>query len=855
VTRLDPERWRALRPLLDEALELPAGERAAFLDRACAGDPTLRAELEALLAADAAAEHSPAGGALDAPAGAVARALLAEGGAPGPGGPGEAPAERWVGRTLGPYRILRLLGEGGMGIVFEAEQENPRRLVALKVVRGGAFLDDARLRLFRREIEALARLRHPSIAPIYDAGRTDDGQHYFAMELVRGAPLDEHLRERPREGGEAADLRARLALFLEICDAIAYAHQRGVVHRDLKPSNVVVEDEAREGDSGSRRPRVKVLDFGLARITEGDVALSTRRTEPRAIEGTLPYMSPEQARGEPVSIDLRSDVYSLGVLLFEMLTGELPYEVPRGPLHESLRAICEAPPRRPSLIVPALRGDLEVIVLKALEKVPSARYATVPALADDVRRALDDQPITARPPGAAEQLRRFARRHRTAAAFSAVAAGLLVLGAAGTTIGMLRARAAEQEAKRLAAEAREEARTAESVSRFLVGLFEAADPESSKADAITARQLLDKGTHQLENSLQDEPIVRARLYQTLGTVHRNLGLYRQAREQLTRALALRRETLGPDHLDVATSEYVLAGLLRRLGEYDEAERRYRAALEIRLKALGPDHRDVAGSYGGLANVFIERGEYARARPLCEQALATIERAVGPEDAAVTLYLYNLALLLKSMDDLAAARPLVERAIRIEERSLGPEHPSIGGDHVMLGEIMARLGDVPGGLAEMRRGIAIEEKGFGAGHAYVGESRTGLSAVLHQAGDFESARAEAERAVRILERALGPEHATTAMARDQQSVALRSLGRVDEAIAMSGRALRTLERGLGPGHQAVGTALANLAGHHAARGDRVRARELYRRALDVLGRALGPAHRQVEQTAQALDALD
>jgi serine/threonine protein kinase len=846
VSPLDPDRWRTLRPLLDELLETPEDARPAALARLCGDDAALRADLEALLAADAAAERAGESGGLERPADAVARGLLGAGGVADAGGE----AERWIGRALGPYRIVRLLGEGGMGIVFEAEQQDPKRAVALKLVRGGAFLDDARLRLFRREIEALARLQHPSIAPIHGAGRTDDGQHYFAMELVRGAPLDAYLRRRPLSATDPGERAARIALFLEICDAIAYAHQRGVIHRDLKPSNVVVEDLPAETGSGSRGARVKVLDFGLARITDGDVALSTRRTEPRAIEGTLPYMSPEQARGVPDAIDLRSDVYSLGVLLYEMLTGALPYELPRGALHDALRIIGETPPRRPSQRLRALRGDLEVILLKALEKEPAARYASVWALADDLRRALDDQPIAARPPSAVAQLRRFARRHRTAAVFSAALAVVLLLGAAGTTVGMLRARAAEHDARRLEAEAREEARTAESVSRFLVGLFEASDPDSARAEAAAARQLLERGAHQLETSLQDEPRVRARLYHTLGTVHRNLGLYPQARELLARAIELRRAALGPRHPDVATSEYVLAGLLRRLGAYDSARVHYQSALDIRLAALGPDHRDVAGSCAGLANLYIERGEYALARPLCEQALATIERAVGRDDPAVTTYLFNLALLLRQMDDLAGARPLLERAVALSERQHGPDHPIVGDYRFVLGTVQVRLGESREGIARMRQGLASIEKAYGPDHAVVAEALGELAEVQQQAGDARGALASGERALAALTRAVGPDYVKTAIVRDQVALALRDLGRAREAVASSERALRTLEAAHGPHHRSVGLVLLHLAGHHEALGERGRAHVLYVRAAAALRAALGSDHPETRQAEAA-----
>lgn len=307
-----------------------------------------------------------------------------------------APSEpKLLPTSIGPYLVHRRLGEGGMGIVYEAEQQSPRRLVAIKVVRGGANIDDYRLRLFQREAQTLARLKHPSIAAVYEGGRTADGEHFFAMELVSGVPLNRYVETN------SIPLRERLRLFQAICHAIQYAHQRGVIHRDLKPSNILVDVDGRP----------KILDFGLARITDPDNTLTTATHEVGRVMGTLPYMSPEEVRGDINAIDVRSDLYSLGVILFEIMTGELPYTVRRNALPEAIRTICEQEPRRASTIDKSLRGDLDMILARALEKDPNRRYQSAEALADDIERYLTDMPVLARKGNALYVLRKLISRY------------------------------------------------------------------------------------------------------------------------------------------------------------------------------------------------------------------------------------------------------------------------------------------------------------------------------------------------------------------------------------------------------------------------------------------------------------
>jgi serine/threonine protein kinase len=367
------ERWSLIAPLLEQALETPPERRGAFLDQACGEDPGLRAEVEALLAAD-----SDAGAFLGVP---VDVSILAP--APGEGAEAAADATRLAGTYIGAYKVVREIGRGGMGVIYEAEQQRPRRSVALKVILGGRHVDAETVRMFQRESDSLARLKHPSIASIYESGCTEEGQHFFAMELVEGRTLDGYLAE----GGAPAtpfEVRRRLALFRKIAAAVAYAHQRGVIHRDLKPSNILVlqpgagrRAAAGDGSGGSvpstpgakeEVPDIKILDFGLARITEPDAEAPPTLTIRGSVQGTLPYMSPEQVRGRSDEIDVRTDVYSLGVLLYRMLSGRLPYDLEGAEITEAARIISEQPPRPLGTSAgggPRLDRDLAIIVHKA----------------------------------------------------------------------------------------------------------------------------------------------------------------------------------------------------------------------------------------------------------------------------------------------------------------------------------------------------------------------------------------------------------------------------------------------------------------------------------------------------------
>jgi tetratricopeptide (TPR) repeat protein len=648
---MSPQRWEQIIDICRSALHLAGDARATFLDQACGPDTTLRAEVESLLQRDAAA-----GSFLEPPSSADAAALL-----------DTAPDHAMVGRRIGAYAIQGLLGRGGMGVVYEAEQESPRRIVALKVMRALPYLDDLTPRLFAREGQALARLTHPGIAAIYEAGRSPDGWYYFAMERVVGTPLTDYAREH------ALTLRERLELFGRVCDAAHYAHQRGVIHRDLKPSNILVVAAPlmAPASKGPEREigQPKILDFGLARITDPGVEY-TQITQPGAFRGTLAYASPEQARGEPV--DVRSDVYALGIILYELLMGEPPFALRGMPLPDALHAVCHETPRQPR----GIAVDLVTIVFKALEKQPDRRYAAVSSLAADVGRFLRNEPIRARPTSAFYQVRKFAARNKLPVG---LAAGILLAAVGFAIFATSEAvRIAAERDKALAASKREaEARRqAEVVSDFFLrDLFEVTDPQKAKVEKLTAREILDKGATRIKERFDGDPQTQATLMLSMGRVYQQLGLLSNARELMESALTLRRETFGEQNAEVATVKFYLAGVLRVLGQPEAAEQYQQESLDTRLRLLGADDVAVAECLEDLSVILKDRGAYKEASALIEQALTIYRKQRGENSGEVAYCLDTLARLRFNQGDYAQAERLSRAALAMSRKVYGDNHPT------------------------------------------------------------------------------------------------------------------------------------------------------------------------------------
>ncbi|MEM9553895.1 MAG: serine/threonine-protein kinase [Acidobacteriota bacterium] len=661
--------FERLQELFHELVDLPHAERMRRLAAIRAEDAALHRALEELGVHDVSPSLDRREQALDQLADAFGAATAES--------PAVAPSDASpVGRQIGPYRLLRLLGQGGMGRVYEAEQiETVDRRVALKVLHAG--LDSRHvLGRFEAERRSLAAMEHPHIARMLDAGSTEDGRPWFAMELVDGLPIDRWADARQ------LDIEQRIELLLPLCDAVQHAHRKGVVHRDLKPSNLLV----RQGDDGAATP--KVIDFGIAKVlgeprAEPVHAGATAATRFGELLGTPEYMSPEQATLGTLDVDTRSDVYSLGLVLYKLLVGELPLPsatLRELPFDEICRRIREDDVSRPS---PRLRGsvhgrwarrDLDAIVLKALAKDRERRYDSVAALANDLRRFLRDEPVAAAPPQWSYQAGKFLRRHRAATALATLAVLSLVVGLIAATLGRAEARRSEQQALEARADALAALRTSEEVSDFLVDLFKASDPRQRVAATPTLEDLLARGVERVD-TLDDEPQVQARLLETLGEARWSLGDYASAEPLLERAAELRRQA-APDPAREAATLTHLSGLYRDRGELERAEELLRRAVTL-LDGEGPSMA-LGGALNGLGIVLSRQQRLGEASHALERSLEVAETlATGPSiNSAATLA--NLATVYARADDHEAALAASLRALHLLDRLLPPDHPHFGG---------------------------------------------------------------------------------------------------------------------------------------------------------------------------------
>ncbi len=797
--------------LFARAGDLAAGERSSFLDGECAGDPELRAEVESLLAAAAAAGGYLDGG-LDDRAAALIRADDAA----------RAP------ERAGPYRLLHEIGRGGMGAVYLAERDDDeyRKQVAIKFVRGG-WESAETLRRFRTERQVLASLEHPNIARLLDGGTTDDGVPYVVMEWVDGAPIDEYCE------GKGLGVEARIALFLAVCQAVAYAHRNLVVHRDLKPSNVLV---AADGTP-------KLLDFGIAKLLEPGDEMDAAATVTREARPMTPaYASPEQIRGEPISTS--SDVYSLGALLYQLLAGRPPFRLSGRSSAEVQRIVSEEEPEPPG----TGERDLDTIVLAALRKEPAARYATVGELAEDLRRYLGGLPVSARRATFAYRAGKYLRRHRSGAA--ATLAGVVLLAA---TVGFY--------TRRLAAErdlARAEAVKARQVTELLVGLFRGSSPRTSGVAEVPAREILDTGARRLSAELRDQPEIHAELLTTIARVYLELDLLDQAAAQAEEAVALRRDLFGDDGAETADSREVLAQVWIAKADYDAARELLDRVRAVRAARFGTESAEYAKALHSQALLELRAADDAKARRILEELLALRERLLGPGDPSdpeVAKTLSLLGVASRRLDEPERAEEYYRRSIAIYERALGPEHPDLAPTLNNLAVVLSRTGRLEEARATYERALAIHERAWGPEHDLVAGTLDNLGETLKNLGRPEEALPLVQRALAYREKHLGPNHHATGTTLNTLANIYRELGRYDEAVPLYEQAIAATEASLGKEHYFVAWPVSNLAKLYLEKGEPARARPLFERALDVRRKALGEQHTQVAFSLEDLATLE
>ena len=755
-------------------------------------------------------------------------------------------AESTIPEQIGPYRLMRQIGEGGMGEVFEAEQLEPiKRKVALKIIKRGMDTQEFVAR-FESERQALALMDHPCIARVFGAGASERGRPYFVMEYVEGIPITEYCDARQ------LDQRRRLELFIQVCEGVQHAHQKAIIHRDLKPFNVLVTEV-------DAKPVPKIIDFGLAKAMDQSLTDLTVQTNLGQLLGTPAYMSPEQADMNSQDIDTRTDVYALGVLLYELLVSERPFtqqEFESVGFQEVLRKIREDEPPRPSARVatmatslevaardrncePAalrkgLRGDLDWITMKALEKDRSRRYETANGLAMDIQRHLDDQPVLAGRPGNTYLLGKFIRRHRTGVVAGAVVAAAVVLGIVGTTVGLIRAVRAERVATL-------EAATATQVSDFLVDLFEVSDPDQSRGNTITAREILDTGAERIEIELADQPLTQARLMNTIGKVYRNLGLYEDAEPHLQTALDLRRQQPGNDDLPLATSLVELADLHIRLARYAEAEALLQEAMDLMGRDPDGDRLALAQSISELASVYRRQGRYDDARPLYQRARDIRIATLGSDSPVVASSLNGLAILAWNEGDYETAEELYKQALVIWENAYGENHADVAKGLNNLGLLYHQMEVVDEAEVHYTRAIAIYQQVLGPEHPRLGTAVNNLALLYQFLERYDEAAPLYERALAIRENAVGRDHPDVAQTVNNLANLYRAQGRYDKAEPLYRRALAIREQTLGVEHQDVAWSKRDLAVLISERGDPAAALPYFESALAVFRQALGPDH--------------
>ncbi len=880
---MTPQQYQRVKQLFAESAGLPAGAQGRWLDQHCGDDPQVRQALEGMLAHEG-TPHGLLGSGAQGLGERVASALEAANVRARRSSPGSALRPLRVGR----YTILETLGEGGMGVVYLAEQQQPRRQVALKLIRPG-IASRHLLRRFEHEADILAQLQHPGIAQVYEAGVAEvvygpaqtpaadappptrdagdlrtrthsdahvapaaasppvepgdpnrkhiavgDPQPFFAMEYVRGEPLHDYAKRRQ------LDLRSRLELIANICDAVQHAHMKGVIHRDLKPGNILVAEQP------SAIP--KILDFGVARMTDSDVQSVTLQTDVGQLVGTIPYMSPEQIAGDSSRLDTRSDVYALGVITYQLLAGRLPLDVSARSLAEAARMVREEEPPRLSsaagLGVPcrSFRGDIDTIVGKALEKDRERRYGSAAELAADLRRYLRDEPIIARPPSRGYQFRKFAKRNK---ALVGGVAGVVLALAIGTIVsvwfafGQARARKAAQA----------QATIAEATTNFLIeDILGAVDPSRSLGRDMSVREALDRAVEKLEaGALADQPVVEAAVRSAIGDTYISLSAYDQAERHLTRCLDLRRASLGERHADTLVAMNSLGILYLNWNRYEQAEPLLVRAAALRREVLGTQDRFTLGSMNNLANLYYARGKYAEAEPIYRELTELGPKLLGEDDRYTLNFIANLARLLQRLDRYDEAEPLGRRVLEIRTRVLGERHPDTLVSMNNLAVMYRAWGKLDQAEPLQARVLELRREVLGPEHGDTISTQHNLAGLYADQGRYSEAEPLLLEVIEVRERTLGPDHERTLNSRYALAELYVDQQRCPDAEPLLVRVADGRRRLLGEQHLSTLETMHRLAQCQMARQDYAAAEPLLRHcdaALERMNTAPTRLHRSV-----------
>jgi eukaryotic-like serine/threonine-protein kinase len=837
--------WERVKELLHQAMQLAPEDRKSFLDRVCDSNDAVRAEVESLLVADEGVRASfmqfrPSGE---------------------PGANTDENSQNFSTLRVGQifaerFRVVRELGEGGMGQVWLAEQNSPvRRQVALKLIRAGMY-DGAAVQRFQSERQSLAMMDHPTIAKVFDAGATPQGQPYFVMEYVPGQPITEYCDRKKLK------IEDRLELFICVCEGVQHAHQKAIIHRDLKPANILVVEV-------DGKPVPRIIDFGLAKAITTEFTGETILTHLGSLVGTPGYMSPEQADPSVPDIDTRTDVYSLGVVLYVLLTGSQPLDTKQWknrPLDELLRKLREEEPPTPSTkvnaerdtgsahaeargtepkrLVSLLRGDLDWITMKALEKDRARRYGAPSELAADLRRYLNHEPVEARPASVGYRLRKYTRRHRVAVG---VATGLLLLLAAFSILQAVQLRRITQERDR----ATRERDRASRITDFMTGMFKISDPSQARGNSITAREILDKSSKDIRTGLTKDPEVQSQMMSVMSRTYAGLGLYPQAYDLAKGALDSRLQLLGPTDPKTLESEGQVGVDLAYQGHYDDAEKMLRQAVEGERRVLGTDDRLTLETMDRWAAVRGLQGHYDEEEKLERGVIETGARKLGPENEQLFRARTNLVSALWNLARYADAEQEGRQLVALERRVLGPDAPGTLLSMGNLALVLKSEGRYSEAEAQNRELLAADQRVLGPEHPATANTMENLSSLLIEEGHLPEAETLSREALAIRTHSLGPDHPDTLVSKINLSIVLFKEGRLGDAEQLQREALATSIRVQGAEHPRsleMQTDLAqtlNAERHYAA------AEKLARATYEAELRIHGPQHPHTVNTLREL----